>query len=117
MTKCQALDIFVLAHGKATSVVNESYICGDNNSTILNQCNAVKLWSKGIGLETEISIPWKQLYASHINFQKTSLPNVRIQNIDQWIKKDSLRMRVCPLIQLLEKPRVKLRKDFLDLPK
>lgn len=76
---CQALDIFVLAHGKATSAINESYICGDNNSDILNQCSAVKLWSKGIGLETESFIPWKQLYASHINFQKTSLPNVRIQ--------------------------------------
>lgn len=76
---CQALDIFVLARGKAMSAINESYICGDNNSDILNQCSAVKLWSKEIGLETESSIPWKQLYASHVDFQKTSLPNVRIQ--------------------------------------
>ena len=76
---CQALDIFLLLNGKATSVANESYICGEDNVELLKQSNAVKLWSRERGLEEENSIHWKQMYASHISFFKTALPNARTQ--------------------------------------
>ena len=76
---CKALDIFVLTSETARSVVNESYICGENGREILNQCSAIKLWSRGRGLEKNNAIPWKQLYASHVDFQKTILPNARVQ--------------------------------------
>ena len=85
--RCKALDIFLLDRAKAASVVNESYVLGEDNSDILNKCSAVKLWSKGKGLETECSIYWKQLYASHIDFDKTVLPNARIQMSIDGLKK------------------------------
>ena len=91
---------FLLEHGKATSAVNESYICGDNNNDTLNKCSAVKLWSRERGLETANSIYWKQLYGSHIDFQKTVLPNVRIQmSIDGLKRKlDSENLPTDPII-------------------
>lgn len=86
---CQALDIFLLSNGKATSAANESYVCGDNNDDVLNQCDAVKLWSRKSGLEEGGSIHWRQMYASHVNFYKTALPNARIQ-----ISLDGLKRRL-----------------------
>ena len=76
---CKALDVFLLARGKATSVVNDSYICGNNDNDMLAQCSAVKLWSREMGLEKTNSMYWSQSYASHIDFQKTVLPSGRIQ--------------------------------------
>ena len=76
---CKALDIFLLLNGTATSAANESYICGENNGDLLKQSKAVKLWSRGEGLEEENSIHLKQMYASHITFFHTALPNARIQ--------------------------------------
>ena len=76
---CKALDIFVLDRGEARSVVNESFIRGDNNGDVLRQCGAIKLWSRGEGLVQDSNIPWKLGYASHIDFTKTMLPNAHIR--------------------------------------
>ena len=77
--QCKALDIFLLLNGTATSAANESYICGEHNDDLLKQSNAVKLWSRENGLEKENSGHLKQMYASHISFFQTALPNARIQ--------------------------------------
>ena len=84
---CKALDIFLLFNGKATSAANEGYICGKNNGDLLKQSNAVKLWSREKGLEEENSIHLKQMYASHINFFHTALPNARIQTSIDGLKR------------------------------
>lgn len=67
---CKALDIFVLDRGKATSVVNESCVYGDNNNDVLCKCGAVKLWSRDASLVQNNTILWKMLYASHVDFQR-----------------------------------------------
>ena len=77
--KCKALDIFLLEHGVARSVINESFIRGNNNVDVLQQCGAIKLWSQGEGLVQDNSIPWTLWYASHVDFTKTILPNAHIR--------------------------------------
>jgi len=76
---CKALDIFLLDRGEARSVINESFIRGDDNGEVLRQCGAMKLWSSGKGLVQDNSIPWKLRYASHVDFTKTVLPNAHMR--------------------------------------
>ena len=76
---CKALDIFLLSRGEARSVINESFIQGDDNDYVLRQCGAIKLWSRDKGLVPDSNIPWKLGYASHIDFAKTMLPNAYIR--------------------------------------
>jgi hypothetical protein len=75
---CQALDIFLLEHGRATSAINDSYIQLDDNERILEATRAIKLWSKEDGNSTDPEISWIQEYADHVNFEETILPNVRL---------------------------------------
>lgn len=76
---CKALDLFVLSRGRAVSAVNESYITGESNDDVLSQCRALKLWSSSDGLNHENADYWQQTFASHISFEKTILPNVKIK--------------------------------------
>ena len=90
---CKALDIFVLDRGKATSVVNESFVYGENNKDVLCKCGAINLWSRGSGLEQNSTIPWKVLYASHVDFAQTILPNAYIKMSIEDLRR-KLHMRV-----------------------
>lgn len=85
--ECKALDVFLLDRGKAVSVVNESHIRGGNNREILKKCGAAKLWSRNQGLVTEHSNFCKQMYASHVEFHKTTLPNAHVQMSFDELKK------------------------------
>ncbi|MFF0947614.1 hypothetical protein ACFYE9_08085 [Rhizobium leguminosarum] len=76
---CKALDLFVLSRGLATSAVNESFIKGESSDDIITQCRAVKLWSSRDGLLEGYAEHSKQTFASHIAFEKTVLPNVKIK--------------------------------------
>lgn len=77
--KCKALDLFVLNRGVATSAVNESYVRGESNEDVIRQCQGVKLWSAKEGLIEERAEYWSQIFADHIDFAKTILPNAKIR--------------------------------------
>src|SRR5882762_9971959 len=64
-TESQALDLFILANGRAISVVNESFIQYPDNASLLQETKALRLWSKEKGISNDKDIDWTQEYGDH----------------------------------------------------
>ena len=90
---CQALDIFLLLNGTATSVANESYICGEDNDDLLRKSNAVKLWSRKSGLGGEELHSLETNVCQSHQFFQNSPSKCTHSNFNRWIKEKACERR------------------------
>lgn len=72
LTHCPALDLFLVAGGKAISVANESYVEAETAEELISRLAAVHFWSRDTGF-LEADITWEFTVASGIDFPLTAL--------------------------------------------
>ena len=76
---CQALDIFILENGRATSVSNESCISFPTSEILVEAVGAKLLWNKESGFSGEHKRLFSQQVADHVDFKKTVITTQRPQ--------------------------------------
>ncbi|MES9947266.1 MAG: nucleotidyltransferase domain-containing protein [Candidatus Thiodiazotropha sp.] len=71
---CEALDLFVVDGGKATSSQNESFIEAVDFPALLERLGAVKIWSRESGREAA-NIQWRFTVKEGVEFSPSVLPS------------------------------------------
>ena len=79
---CEALDLFIVDGGKATSSQNESFIEADDQPSLLTLLGAVKIWSRAEG-RAKPDIEWRFKVRAGVTYPATALPNISLKNEDQ----------------------------------
>ncbi len=79
---CEALDLFIVDGGKATSSQNESFIEADDLPSLLALLGAVKIWSRKEG-RAKANIEWRFKVREGVEYPATALPNISLKNEDQ----------------------------------
>ena len=82
LKNCEALDLFVVDGGKATSSQNESFIEADDQQSLLSLLGALKIWSRAGG-RAKANIEWRFKVRQGVEYPATALPNTSLNNEDQ----------------------------------
>jgi hypothetical protein len=81
----RALDVFVLQAGRATSVVNGSYLAAENDEALLKRLEAELIWTRSNGYAREFN-SYIQVYRADISFVMTELPEPYV-DIEDAVKR------------------------------
>ena len=76
---CEALDLFIVDGGKATSSQNESFIEADDQPSLLTLLGAIKIWSRAEG-RARADIEWRFKVREGVEYPATALPNISLKN-------------------------------------
>lgn len=79
---CEALDLFIVDGGKATSSQNESFIEADDQPSLLTLLGAIKIWSRAEG-RAKADIEWRFKVREEVEYPATALPNISLKFEDQ----------------------------------
>ncbi len=79
---CEALDLFIVDGGRATSSQNESFIEADDLPSLITLLGAVRIWSRAEG-RAKASIEWRFKVREGVEYPATALPNIGLKNEDR----------------------------------
>jgi len=95
---CEALDLFTVKGGRATSCQNESFIEANTQQQLIQNLNAVKFWTRNGG-RLQANIDWTFTTRSDITYEATALPNRSFAFYD-----DPSKMKIGQLIRSMTVP-------------
>lgn len=102
---CDALDLFAVDGGKATSTQNESFIEAENFSSLIAMLGAIKIWSRSEG-RAQANIEWRFKVKEGVEFIPTSLPNTVIQESQKPSPLDPSELTLKQIISNLTIPQI-----------
>ena len=85
LENCEALDLFIVDGGKATSSQNESFIEACDFEALLEKLGAVKIWSRESGREAA-KIQWRFIVKEGVDFSPSVLPSAAILTNEEDIE-------------------------------
>ena len=88
----KALDIFILQHGTATSVVNGSSLTASDNPSLITRVDAEKIWDRINGFCDKFD-NYIQVYRDDISFVMTEMPEEHV-DIDATVRRALARERL-----------------------
>ncbi len=102
---CEALDLFTVDGGKATSTQNESFIEAENFSSLIALLGALRIWSRSEG-RAQANIEWRFKVQEDVEFIPTSLPNTVIQESQKLPPFDPSELTLKEIISNLTIPQI-----------
>jgi hypothetical protein len=82
LKNCEALDLFIVDGGRATSSQNESFIEADDLPSLLTLLGALRIWSRAEG-RAKANIVWRFKVREGVEYPATALPNISLKKEDQ----------------------------------
>ncbi|MHA1524562.1 MAG: nucleotidyltransferase domain-containing protein [Alphaproteobacteria bacterium] len=102
---CNALDLFIVDEGKATSSQNESFIRAENFSSLISTLGAIKIWSRKGG-RAKANIEWRFKVKRDVAFSSTVLPNIDVMSPADSLPTDPSQLAIKDIIGNLTTPQI-----------